>query len=30
MIEADFSELGVGVYYDGDILYLVQIFGTAY
>ncbi|APZ49366.1 hypothetical protein BW721_06545 [Jeotgalibaca sp. PTS2502] len=30
MIEADFSELGVGVYYDGDILYLVQIFGTSY
>ncbi|WP_373836425.1 CAP domain-containing protein [Jeotgalibaca arthritidis] len=30
MIEADFSELGVGIYYDGDILYLVQIFGTAY
>lgn len=30
MIEAGFEELGVGVYYDGEILYLVQIFGSSY
>lgn len=30
LIEADFEELGVGVYYDGEILYLVQIFGSSY
>lgn len=28
MIEPNFEEMGVGVYYDGEILYLVQVFGT--
>lgn len=28
MVEPDYKELGVGVHYDGENLYLVQIFGT--
>lgn len=28
MIEPLFSEIGIGVHYDGEMLYLVQIFGT--
>lgn len=28
MIEPGFVEIGIGVHYDGEMLYLVQIFGT--
>lgn len=28
MIRADFEEIGVGVHYDGEILYATQLFGT--
>lgn len=28
MIEPGFTEIGIGVHYDGEMLYLVQIFGT--
>lgn len=28
MIRPDFEEIGVGVHYDGDILYATQLFGT--
>lgn len=30
MIEPQYLEIGIGVYYDGEFLYLVQIFGTGY
>lgn len=30
MINPDFEEIGVGVHYDGDILYVTQFFGTQY
>lgn len=30
MINPDFVEVGVGVHYDGEILYATQIFGTPY
>lgn len=30
MIEPDYQEIGIGVYYDGEFLYLVQIFGKPY
>lgn len=30
MIEPDFEELGIGVHYDGEYLYLVQTFGTSF
>ncbi|MGP6140503.1 CAP domain-containing protein [Jeotgalibaca sp. A127] len=30
MIEPGFTEIGVGVHYDGEMLYLVQIFGTPF
>lgn len=30
MIEPDFREIGIGVHFDGEMLYLVQTFGTPY
>ncbi|MGP6146614.1 CAP domain-containing protein [Jeotgalibaca sp. A122] len=30
MIEPGFTEIGVGVHYDGEMFYLVQIFGTPF
>lgn len=30
MIEPRYEEIGIGVHYDGEFLYLVQIFGTPY
>lgn len=30
MINPDFKEIGVGVHYDGEILYVTQFFGTTY
>ena len=30
MIEPRYLEIGIGVHYDGEFLYLVQIFGTGY
>lgn len=30
MIEPRYLEIGIGVYYDGEFLYLVQIFGTPF
>lgn len=30
MIESGFTEMGVGVHFDGEMLYLVQIFGTPF
>lgn len=30
MIHPDFEEIGVGVHYDGELLYVTQFFGTPY
>lgn len=28
MVNKDFEEVGIGVHYDGENLYIVQLFGT--
>lgn len=30
LIKSEYQEIGIGVYFDGEILYITQIFGTPY
>ncbi len=30
MIRPEYNEIGIGVHYDGDVLYVTQLFGTQY